>query len=92
MTITPTPKPSIYTTTFVHASNHRVALEASARCGCFSCFRIFRPAEIRTWVDASQTALCPHCGIDTVLGDASCYVGDQFLRRMHLSHIAVRSR
>jgi hypothetical protein len=87
-----TPTQSIYAATFVHASNHRVEVEASARCGCFSCFKLFSPAAIRSWIDASQTALCPYCGIDTVLGDASCHLGDQFLRRMHQHNVAGRTK
>jgi hypothetical protein len=84
--------PSIYSSAFVHASKHRVALEASDRCGCFFCFRTFTTAEIRSWVDGNQTALCPHCGIDSVIGSASCHIGDQFLRRMHQHHFSGRTR
>jgi hypothetical protein len=90
---TPTPStPSIYTTTHTHSSKHRQELEGSARCGCYFCFRTFAPAEIKTWVDAKQTALCPFCGIDSVLGDAACQIGDRFLRRMHQHHFLQRSR
>lgn len=54
---------------------------ASEVCGCFYCLQMFPPTEIENWVDelvdekgiASQgeTALCPKCGIDSVLGSAS---------------------
>jgi hypothetical protein len=36
-------------------------------CGCFYCAAVFAADEIREWVDADLTALCPRCGIDTVL-------------------------
>ena len=93
----PTPTPSIHTATYVaareHASKHRVELETSDSCGCFSCFRRFTTAEIKAWVDADQTALCPHCGLDSVLGSASPYqLSDGFLRRMHQHHFSFRSR
>jgi hypothetical protein len=84
--------PSPYIAARVHASKHRVELEASERCGCFFCFRIFATTDIKTWVDSDQTALCPHCGIDSVIGSAYCRIGDQFLRRMHQHHFAYRSR
>jgi hypothetical protein len=83
--------PNIYVTAQVHASKHRDELEASNRCGCFSCFRTFTTAEIKSWIDAKQTALCPHCGIDSVLGNAGCQIGDQFLRRMQ-QHVSARTK
>ena len=81
-----------YATALVHASKHRVELEASQRCGCFFCFRIFPAAGIKSWVDADQTALCPFCGIDSVIGSAHCEIGDGFLRAMHRHHFAFRSK
>ena len=54
-----------------HSMNHRAQIEASAVCGCFRCGKTFSPAVIEDWVDDGQTALCPKCGIDSVIGDAS---------------------
>jgi hypothetical protein len=68
----------------IHASGHRDELSTSAQCGCFFCFRKFAFADITRWTDKNQTALCPKCGIDAVLGDASGFpIDDRFLRRMH---------
>ena len=54
---------------------HRMELIASEVCGCFYCLRMFKPAAITQWTDKhqdeGQTALCPYCGIDSVLGSAS---------------------
>ena len=67
-----------------HASRHRDEIQASARCGCFFCFRTFPHTAIKAWVDSDQTALCPACGIDAVIGDASKHrLDDRFLRQMH---------
>lgn len=60
----------------------------SERCGCFYCGVIFEPSEIKNWVDewegVGQTALCPHCGIDSVIGAESGYpITEEFLTRMH---------
>ena len=49
------------------SSYHRDAIEKSLWCGCFYCLNTFRPEEIEEWIDKSQTALCPKCGIDSVL-------------------------
>ncbi|MFE0233479.1 cytoplasmic protein [Brucella anthropi] len=64
--------------------HHRPEIEASGKCGCFYCLEIFEPGAITEWVDDDDTALCPHCGIDSVIGDASGYpIDGAFLTRMH---------
>jgi len=67
-----------------HSSNHRSEIEASRQCGCFYCSSVFAPEEIIDWCDDGRTALCPRCGIDSVIGDASKFpVHDlKFLGRM----------
>ena len=82
----------LYNSAHTHASKHRSELEASERCACFFCFRTFVSADIKKWVDAGQTALCPHCGIDSVLGNASVRIDDKFLRKMHQHHHGYRSK
>jgi hypothetical protein len=42
-------------------------LGASEACGCIACERIHFPSEIVHWVDEG-TAVCPHCGVDAVVG------------------------
>lgn len=36
-------------------------------CGCYFCMRAFKGNEIEEWVDKGDTALCPHCNIDSVV-------------------------
>jgi hypothetical protein len=63
---------------------HRAELEASAICGCFYCLSTFPPSEMAEWIDDSQTALCPDCRVDAVIGSASGYpITPEFLQRMH---------
>ena len=72
-----------------HASRHRAEVQASARCACFFCFHTFPQTAIKAWVDSDQTALCPACGIDAVIGDASKHRLDgTFLRQMHTRFFA----
>lgn len=72
-----------------HASNHRAEILASTICGCFYCKAIFPPRDIDAWVDEDetgigQTALCPDCFIDSVLGDKSGFpISEEFLSEMH---------
>lgn len=82
-----------YTAALTHASNHRAELDESAQCGCFFCFRTFAASEIRIWIDKNQTALCPRCGIDSVIGTASGFtVDDRFLRKLNIFKFATRER
>jgi hypothetical protein len=72
-----------------HASKHRVEIDASTRCACFFCFRTFPRAAIKAWIDAEQTALCPSCGVDSVIGSAAnVRLDDGFLRGMHAHFFA----
>ena len=63
--------------------HHRPQIEASTLCGCFSCLSTFPPGKIEEWTDAVDTALCPLCGIDAVIGDASGFpITKEFLSEM----------
>lgn len=76
-----------------HASQHRVEVQASGRCGCFFCFKTFPPSLIKAWIDADQTALCPSCGVDSVIGSESAHRLDEgFLRKMHMQWFGTRSK
>ena len=76
-----------------HASRHRAEIEASTQCACFFCFRVFPSSAIKAWIDVNTTALCPGCGVDAVLGDASGHsIADRSLRKMHEHYFAYRSK
>lgn len=54
------------------SSIHRDTLLLSDSCGCFHCCEIYSPKLIEEWVDENdsgigQTAMCPKCGIDSVI-------------------------
>jgi hypothetical protein len=75
-----------------HCGLHRAEILHSDRCGCFYCLAIFQPSEIEDWVDeppnvgisaSGKSALCPRCGIDSVIGSSSGYpITVEFLTRM----------
>ncbi|WP_287029693.1 cytoplasmic protein [Pseudomonas sp. UBA6310] len=66
------------------SSRHRRQIEDSTTCGCFYCLENFAAAAISEWVDEGQTALCPKCGIDSVIGSASGIpITPEFLNKMH---------
>jgi uncharacterized paraquat-inducible protein A len=67
-----------------HCSMHRRELGESSLCGCSYCISVFVPSEIVEWIDDGQTAICPRCPVDSVIGSASGYpVTAEFLLRMH---------
>jgi len=46
-------------------------LNKSKKAGCYYCKSIFNASEVKETTDNGETALCPKCGIDSVLGDSS---------------------
>jgi hypothetical protein len=71
-----------------HSIRHRQELLESQACGCFYCLSMFTPGEIVTWTDQNggvgQPAICPRCGIGSVIGSSSGYtISKDFLSRMH---------
>jgi len=67
-----------------HCRKNRAELERSEMWGCFYCERIFAPTTVEEWVDGGQTAMCPYCGIDSVIGSAAGIdLTPEFLRKMN---------
>jgi len=58
-------------------------INSAKRCYCFYCLHVFAPFEVKEWVNGEDTALCPKCGIDSIITD-NCgpYVDTQFLKEM----------
>ncbi len=64
---------------YKHSARNRQEIEKSVRCGCFSCGRIFDASEVEDYIDNEETALCPYCDIDAVVGDTGGFVLSQEL-------------
>ena len=54
------------------------------KCGCFYCLKIFPSNAITRFLkDEGETALCPYCGTDAVLGEHSGFpITEDFLIKM----------
>ena len=54
---------------------NRKLVASSSRCGCFYCLASYPTTEVVDWCDPRPmpdwTALCPLCGMDSVLPDAA---------------------
>lgn len=46
---------------------NREKVKQSEYCSCFYCLSVFKSSEVIEWVDNEDTALCPKCGIDSVI-------------------------
>lgn len=58
---------------YKHSLKNKDEVMKSNTCGCFYCREMFAPSEIKEWIDdkGGDTAQCPYCMIDSVIGDAS---------------------
>lgn len=80
---------AIYNTSYLRdahekSARHKDELLKSALCGCFYCCNTFEPSEITEWIEdmGRETAICPKCGIDSVLGDEFPVQDHVFLKSM----------
>lgn len=69
-----------------HSINNKVEIEKSEFCGCYFCKKIFKSSEIKEWLKDKngETAKCPYCLTDSVIGDASGYlITEELLNKMN---------
>ena len=67
-----------------YCTNNKSEILNNNICGCFYCLKIFNSKEIESWLIIEETALCPYCGIDSVIGSNSGYkISLQFLKKMN---------
>jgi len=80
---------------------HRQNIIKSKICGCFYCLEFFSPSDIKEWIDElldgsrgpGQTALCPKCGIDSVLPDKlDCVLDLKLLEAMNREYFSEKTR
>jgi hypothetical protein len=73
-----------------HCHSNEREIASSVTCGCFHCLETFPPTLLVHWAELADssrggdTAICPKCGVDSVLGSASAYpLTADFLGAMH---------
>lgn len=77
----------------MHTSYNRSEIEHSKSCCCISCQTFFNPTEVDYYIDNGQTGMCPYCGIDALIADASgMKITDSMLidLYMHYFHVACK--
>ena len=70
-------------------TNNKADLKSSCICGCFFCLNIFKPKEIEEYIevdtpiDYDGTAICPYCGVDSVIPESAGFpITRDFLAKM----------
>ena len=67
-----------------HSSYHRQEILGSKNCFCFYCCKKFKSKKIKEWIDKGDTAICPFCSVDAVIGDFSFFsFKKKFIKQMH---------
>lgn len=67
-----------------HTLNNSREIKQSIRCACIACCEMFPMEEVDEYIDDDQTALCPRCTIDAVIGDAAGYeLSQDFLAKLN---------
>ena len=70
-----------------HCTANKVEIQKSKQCGCFFCVLMFPSADVVEYINepaGGETAFCPICGIDSVIGDASgIALTEHFLKQMN---------
>ncbi len=69
------------------SSGSRQKILKSKQCGCYYCLKQFYFTQIDQWLDEDengigQTAVCPFCWIDSVIGDSTVNITEKFLKDM----------
>ena len=59
--------------------NNLHTIRVSGVASCFGCMKVFPHEHILKWVDAGNTAICPHCDLDSVVAG---FVNEKDLKDM----------
>ena len=67
-----------------YCTRNKENLQNDTICGCFYCLEIFSPKEIEMCLALEDTALCPYCCVDSVIGESSGFpITREFLKKMN---------
>ncbi len=67
-----------------YRSHNKDLIAKSEKCYCFYCKSVIKSSEIERYLDKEPTALCPKCGIDSIIPDAiNEAVDESIISKMH---------
>ena len=64
--------------------NKKIILSGN-KAACYYCCKIFDSKEVVDFIkekDGDSTALCPRCGIDTLISDSQAELSPEFIKAM----------
>lgn len=73
---------------YAHSRLNRQFMTPGTACRCFHCLRVFPADEISHGTDDGKTALCPHCGVDSVLPGGADQLTDDPIRQLHATYFS----
>lgn len=64
---------------FQHTTNNDIEILNSEKCSCIFCRHTFDARSVQDWISDEKgvTAICPECGMDSLVGDASGFQIDR---------------
>ena len=73
---------------YSHSIRNEESIRKSNLCGCFHCISILAATDVKSSEmvvekDGVKTAICPICGIDALLGDASVEISAELIESMN---------
>jgi hypothetical protein len=69
-----------------HSRLNRRFMTPGVACRCFHCLHAFLAEQIAHWIDDDKTALCPLCGIDSVLSNNIDTLSDTLIQQLHAAY------
>lgn len=66
-----------------YSAHNKSLVINSKECYCFYCKEKFDSLNVEKYIDNGQTALCPKCGVDSVLPDSIEGIDEKVVNEMH---------
>jgi hypothetical protein len=77
---------------YQHSRLNRQFMVPGSACRCFHCLKEFRAEEVSGWTDGGKTALCPRCGIGSVLSNSADELTDDLIRQLQATYFVGPSK
>jgi hypothetical protein len=77
---------------YQHSRLNRQFMVPGSACRCFHCLKEFPAEDVSHWTDRGKTALCPRCGIDSVLSNSADELTDDLIRRLQATYFVGPSK
>jgi NAD-dependent SIR2 family protein deacetylase len=71
---------------YEHSRLNRQFMVPGSTCRCFHCLRTFEAEQINRWTDDGETAVCPCCGVDSVLSGSADHLTDELIRGLQANY------